>query len=152
MRTVSPRNVAPYNAELWLVHSVPGKPDTVVPAMARIEGGAGTFSFAPMRLPRDDRNLHGHNGEGRSQLVPGDPRPRMLTFSAIRAVSFTPNHRPTRNPTETRPEGGTVNSSGMPGPDDVVAFEMPPLKAAGAPSVPDKFSIRLRLRPVAEGK
>jgi hypothetical protein len=36
----------------------------------------------------------------------------------------------------------------LPGPDDVLEFQMPPLAVQGAPAVPDTFAVRLRLRPV----
>ena len=38
----------------------------------------------------------------------------------------------------------------MPGPDDVLSFELPALSAGhGHSAIPDRFSIRVRIRPAA---
>ena len=52
-------------------------------------------------------------------------------------------------PRDRSQEGG---SSGrivrqMPGPDDVLSFELPGLDAANGRSAPDRFSLRVRVRP-----
>jgi hypothetical protein len=119
----------------------------VAPAIVRVENGEGTFSFSPVRFAASDGTFI-VTVAGRLRLVPGDAAPRMYMFWADRAVAFTPVNRPARDPAEPKPEGGaSVSSRPIPGPDEVVAFEMPPLNAPGAPPVPDRFSVRLRLRP-----
>jgi hypothetical protein len=44
-------------------------------------------------------------------------------------------------------EGSTKTSVPMPGPDDVLSFEMPPLRVPGGAVVPDRLSIRVRVAP-----
>jgi hypothetical protein len=145
------RRVPPYTAELWLVHGVPGRPEMVMPATVRVENGAGTFSFAPLRFAAAGGTFT-VTVSGRLNLVPANAT-GMYAFRISRSVMFTPDNRPARDPAEPSPEGvASVTSRAMPGPDDVVEFAMPPLKAAGAPSVPDTFAVRLRLRPVEAAK
>jgi hypothetical protein len=71
----------------------------------------------------------------------GQPR---LFFSANRSVTFAPAGRAAR---DTAPvvEGSTKTSVAMPGADDVLSFEMPPLQVPGRQSLPDRLSIRVRL-------
>ena len=71
----------------------------------------------------------------------GEPR---LFFTASRRVTFAPRGRPAR---DTVPVVGTSSKTtmAMPGPDDVVAFEMPPLQVPGGETLPNKLSIRVKL-------
>jgi hypothetical protein len=150
-RIAATATVPPYTAELWLVHSVPGKPDTVLPAKIPVIGGSAAFSFPPVRFVATG-GAFAVTVSGRLRVLQtNDPQARMYTLAADRTASFTPSSRPSRDPVEPGLEGRASTSGVLPGPDDVVAFEMPPLKVIGAPSVPDRFSIRLRLRPVGAG-
>jgi hypothetical protein len=61
-----------------------------------------------------------------------------------RTVTFAPANRSAR---DTAPivEGSTKTTVPMPGPDEVLSFEMPPLRIPGGATVPDRLSIRVRL-------
>jgi hypothetical protein len=143
--------VPPYTAELWLVHSVPGKPDTVLPLKVPVIGGSAAFSFTPVRFAATGGTFAVTVSGRLRVLQTNDPQVRTYTLAADRAATFTPSNRPSRDPVEPGLEGRASSSGVLPKPDDVVAFEMPPLKVAGAPSVPDRFAIRLRLRPMTAG-
>lgn len=148
--------LVPYTAELWLVHSVPGRPDEVRPMTVNVLDGDASFAFPRVRrdLPEGTFDVV-VNGRLfiRRVLNSGfsGAAPNIYTVAAARAVTFTPANRTPRDSSQPRLED-MENWSGigseLPGPDDVIAYEMPPLNVPDAPSVPDKFSIRLRLRPI----
>jgi hypothetical protein len=73
----------------------------------------------------------------------GEPR---LFVSASRKVTFAPSSEQVR---DVRPvvEGSIKTAVEKPGPNDVLSFELPAIQYPGAPSVPDRFSIRLTLVP-----
>ena len=105
-----------------------------------VVNGTAAFSFPTVRFTAPDGTF-AVTMNGRLRLVPGapgNPSPRMYSLGADRAVTFTPANRPARDQAQPHLEGKWSGIGGrLPGPDDVVAFEMPPLKVAGAPAVPD---------------
>jgi hypothetical protein len=59
---------------------------------------------------------------------------------------FTPSTRAPRDRTAPADSGGVAKTVlAIPGPDEVLSFEMPPIDAAGVPQMPDHFAIRVRL-------
>jgi hypothetical protein len=130
-----------YEAELWLVHSVPGKPDFTTETSARVGAQPTQFSFSPLTLAVPGGHVAVNvNGQ---LWAPGG----MLIFKANRAAHFEPAGRPVRD--RTKPdavENATVTHK-LPGPDDVLEFLMPALQLPEVPEVPGTLTVRLRLRP-----
>jgi hypothetical protein len=96
--------MTPYTAELWLVHSVPGKPDTVVPMTVAVTSGIANFDFAAVQAPILGGNLTVHIDGQLRLLVTASPEPT-LVFQAKRTASFVPSNRPPRDPRGPEPEG-----------------------------------------------
>jgi hypothetical protein len=74
------------------------------------------------------------------------PEGRHLFVSASRRVRFA---AATGSVRDVRPvfEGSLKTSVPFPKPEEVLAFELPPIQVPGAPSVPDRFALRLRVTP-----
>jgi hypothetical protein len=72
---------------------------------------------------------------------------RRFYFSANRSISFAPTNRPPRDGAPLV-EGSTKTTVPLPGPDEVLSFEMPALRIPGGAALPDRLSIRIRLTPV----
>jgi hypothetical protein len=143
-------SVPSFDAELWLVRGVPGKADTVVPTNVRVLGGVANFRFGSIQVQVPGGVVDVHV-EGQLRILPGTGPQPVLIYKATRAAAFTPSARPARDRATPDPEGVAMVTRPLPGPDDVLEFEMPPLEVRGAPSVPDTFAVRLRLRPLKGG-
>jgi hypothetical protein len=145
MGAVRVSSVPAYDAELWLVHSVPGKPEAVVPAVVQVTGGHATFTFASVSFAAPGGTMS-VRVDGTVRILEGTAPGGMLLFEAARAATFVPSDRPSRDPGAPDHER-LAASAPLPGPNDVLAYEMPPLEVLDGPAVSDTFSIRLRLRP-----
>jgi len=66
-----------------------------------------------------------------------------LIFSTARRVIPTSRGRSTRDAVTL---GTTRVTHRMPGPDEVLSFEMPPVKLSGQ-EAPDQFSVRVKITP-----
>jgi hypothetical protein len=136
------------HADLWLVHSSPGKDDEVLQASTLARPGGGDFAFAPITIQTKTGAI-AVRVTGTLELgLDLEGRPRFV-FGATRRVMFTPSTHAPRDRESSVDSGGVANTVvAVPGPDDVLSFEMPPIDAAGVPQVPDHFAIRVRLSPV----
>ncbi len=141
----TPRRGTP-SADLWLVHTLPGAADeTFHLTVPQVTSFPREFSFAPLPI----RSASGVltvtvQGTIETGLTPtGEPR---LYFSANRRVAFAPSGRTAR---DTAPliEGSTKTAVPLPAADDVLSFEMPPLRFPGGQALPNRLSIRVRLTP-----
>jgi hypothetical protein len=139
-------NVPSYDAELWLVHAVAGRPDVVLPLLTRTNAGTAKFEFASVQVPIANGLLNVRIN-GQLRVATTTPQP-MLMFSATRSTTFAPSGRPARDTQAEVDRGNAAVSKRLPAPDDVIEFEMPPFELRGLPAVPDTFAIRLRIKPV----
>lgn len=134
-----------YVADLWLVHSAPDRDDEVLHTVSSVWPVARAFTFAPVTI---------HTSQGAVTVrivgsvgVSRTPDGERFSFSARRHVTFVPSDRPLRD--AVLDSDGTANVAvPVPGPDDVLSFEMPALQVPGGPAVPDRFAIRVRLTPL----
>jgi hypothetical protein len=131
-------------ADLWLVHSTLGAADqTLHVTVDQVTSFPRQFSFAPLAVRTASGVLTVTvQGTIETGLTPeGEPR---LYFSANRNVTFAPGGRAAR---DTAPvvEGSTKTAVAMPGADDVLSFEMPPLRIPGGQALTNRLSIRVRL-------
>jgi hypothetical protein len=137
-----PRNVT--SADLWLVHAAPGIADeTRHLAVDSLSSFPREFSFPPVAITTAAGVLTVLvQGTIETGLAPdGEPR---LYFSANRRVTFAPSGRAPRD-TASVVEASTKTAVPMPGPQDVLSFEMPPLRVPGGDAVPNNLSIRVKL-------
>jgi hypothetical protein len=133
-------------AEVWLVHSAPGRQDEVLHTETVATSGGGDFAFPPVviTLPAGTLNVR---VSGITELGAYEARERQFAFSATRRVAFTPASGAARDTSATA-NGSTKSIGPVPGPEEVVSYEMPPIQIAGAGEIPDRFSLRVRLTPV----
>ena len=134
------------SVELWLVHSVPGgEEQTVYQRLFSSREGA-MFAFAPRSIQTPEGAITVQvTGSFSTRDSPGGTR---LIFATERRVSFGPARG-----ASTDEQGTSRLTQPMPGPDDVLSFELPPLTGANRrPSVADEFAVRVRIRPAAGAK
>jgi hypothetical protein len=135
-----------YSAELWLVRRAPGTPESVVSTAVRVANGVSAFEFVPMRVSVPGGTLVVHVN-GQLQILRVTDSQPVLVFDAKRDATFTPSNRPPRDAAGPDPEGRASVTRPLPGPDDVLEFEMPPIALPGVPAPPGTFAVRLRLTP-----
>jgi hypothetical protein len=129
--------------DLWLVHTTPGQSDRT--EHQQVQAGpftrGATFAPATIAVSAGVFTVTVECFVETGLTPAGEPR---LFVSATRKVSYTPANGQMR---DVRPlvEGSIKTAVETPGPNDVLAFELPAIQYPGAPSVPDKFSIRLKL-------
>lgn len=108
----------------------------------------GDFAFAPVAV-QTSAGLITVRVTGTVELgrdASGTPK---LVFGARRRTSFVPSSGQPRDGEASVESGGVASTVvAVPGSEEVLSFEMPPLQGAGLPAVSDRFAIRLRLSPV----
>ena len=135
------------NVELWLVHAAPGADDQTVYQTLRSSREGAMFAFAPVAIQTREGAISVQITG--SFAVSGSGAGAQLIFVTGRRVSFAP--------VAGQPRAAASDSQGssrvlhpMPGPDDVLSFELPELGAdKGRPAVQDRFSLRVRIRSAA---
>lgn len=135
------------HADLWLVRSAPGRTDETTHVTSRVMSLPLTFAFAPLSIEAAG-GLATVQVEGTVEvgLTPeGEPR---FFFSASRRLGFIPANRPARDNAPMN-EGSSKTSVPVPGPDQILSFELPPLRLPDGTTLPDRFSVRVRLTPTA---
>jgi hypothetical protein len=139
-----------FDVDLWLVHGAPNRADEVLHETIRATSATAGFTFAPIQIATPQGALT-VLVVGSVAVVSDATGARQFVFATDRKVTFTPSNRPSRDQVP-QAEGSTKITSPMPGPDDVLSFEMPPLRPVnGGPSVADHFAIRVRVTPVRIG-
>jgi hypothetical protein len=131
--------------ELWLVRSVEGMEDqTVYQALHATREGA-MFAFAPISVKTPEGSV-GVQVTGSFSIQGGGGGDRLI-FLINRRLSYSWGGAEPRDRSQEGGSSGRIMRQ-MPGPDDVLSFELPELDAAnGHPAIPDRFSIRVRIRP-----
>jgi hypothetical protein len=135
----------PLDVNLWLIHSAPGRPDRVLhqSLMATREGAAFAFSPVTVETPSGPMVVQ---VTGSFAVTVGPIDGERLTFAVNRRISSTRSNAPVR---DVGPEnqGGSRTTTAMPRPDDVLSFELPPVRLKGQAALPDQFSVRMRIVP-----
>jgi hypothetical protein len=131
-----------FDVNLWLVRSVPGQPDEVTHSRLRMNHDGASFSFAPIAVTtsRGDAIVQ---VTGSLAVVRGSSGEEQLVFTTARRVMHTTAQTP-HDAAETQGSSRIVNR--MPGPDEVLSFEMPPIKVNNQ-QAPDQLSVRLKVAP-----
>jgi hypothetical protein len=145
-RAASPSAGGPaYDVDLWLVRSLPGKPNEVTHSLLRISESEGSFTFAPITVPITSGSAVVIVG-GLMRVVRNANGGDQLLFTTSRRVMSSGVDQP---PLESRPDsvGSMRIIERMPGPEEVLSFEMPPITLNGQPVAPDQLSVRLKIKP-----
>jgi hypothetical protein len=133
-----------FDVDLWLVRNAPGRNEEAVHQELNGARGGTQFAFAPVNIdtPRGPLTLQ---VTGSFQVKFDESGALQLVFVTMRNVKLPPAEGPARDARSSM-QGSSVTTHAMPGPDDVLSFEMPPLSIPNGASIPDRFSIRLRIR------
>jgi hypothetical protein len=130
-------------ADLWLVRSTPGRADETLHITKQVSPFPVAYAFAPLAIQSVSGTVSVKvEGTVEAGLAPeGEPR---FHFTAGRTVTSSTSNRPAL---DGKPlvEGSTKTTVALPGPDEVISFEMPPLRAPDGVTLPDRLSIRVRL-------
>ena len=141
----APSRPRQFDVDLWLVRRSPGRHDqTLYQALNSVRNSA-QFAFAPVTIEtaRATVNLQ---VTGLLQVKADEAGGRQLVFVTTRNAKFSSTAGTSRDPIPSV-QGTSTTTSPMPGPADVLSFEMPPLRVPnGGPAIPDQFSIRVRVR------
>lgn len=138
-------------ADLWLVRSVPGQPDQTQHITSMVVAMPREFRFKPVSVASrggvTEVNFSGAIEAGLSR-----EGQRQLFFSANRTATFRSTTLPARDVAPVA-ESGARTAVPVPTADEVLSFELPPLKVSEA-TFPDRFSIRVRITPraIREGR
>jgi hypothetical protein len=132
-------------ADLWLVRSTPGRADSTLHLTSSVSAVPATFAFAPITIETGSgtATVQVEGSVEVGQTSEGEPR---FFFSASRRLGFVPANRPVRDGAP-RNEGSSKTSVPVPSEDQILSFELPPLLLPGGATLPDRFSIRVRLTP-----
>ncbi|MCC7044322.1 MAG: hypothetical protein IT183_10685 [Acidobacteria bacterium] len=104
-----------------------------------------TFAFAPITIDAASGTAT-VQVEGTVEVGYTPEGERRFFFSANRRLGFVPANRPARDSAPVN-EGSSRTSVPVPGPDQILSFELPPLQLPGGGVLPDRFSVRVRLTP-----
>jgi hypothetical protein len=135
-------------ADLWLVHSVPGRPDETQLITSPVRSLPSEFAFAPIDVVVTDGLLNVRiSGTIETGQTPTGER--QLYFSAQRASTFVPAGGGVRDQVRrtASSDGSTKTSVGLPGADEVLSFELPPLQDPQGGTTAGRLSIRVRVTP-----
>jgi hypothetical protein len=134
-----------FDVNLWLVRVVPGRPDEVNHATLRMNESGASFSFAPVAVTTS-RGEAFVQVTGNLAVVRGTSGEEQLVFSTSRRVGLT---APGQAPRDSAPDSSGMSRiiNRMPGPEEVLSFEMPPITLNGQQAAPDQLSVRLKIAP-----
>jgi hypothetical protein len=130
---------APFEAELWLVHTWPAGSESLKQTIG-VGPGGWSFSFAPMRtLTARGVAMVSVSGVLRLELTNGKPSGVLVELN---------RHVQSNAPPAVDTFGGSAKRIAMPSPTDVTAFELPPLQQPALDLLAGhQFSLRLQLTP-----
>jgi hypothetical protein len=129
---------------LWLVRTAPGRDDEVKEQSLQSTAEGATFAFPPVtidvtggQVTMQVNGAYAVTGEG-----------RQIAFTMNRSTQFQPTSPGAHKTSFARSSGEGKTVIDMPKPDEVVEFALPPFGVPVGPGGPDKFSIRVRVRPI----
>jgi len=130
-------------ADLWLVRSTPGAADQTLHVTSSLLPMPAAYAFGPLAIQTASGSVSVKvEGTIEAGLAPdGEQR---LHFTASRSLTTVTSSRPARDGKAVI-EGSTKTTLKMPRPDEVLSFEMPPLRTADGVTLPDRLSIRVRV-------
>ena len=137
-----------FDVELWLVHGAPGREDQVLPQRLRVGAEGSAFAFAPVRISTPSGAFVVHvSGRFRMMDEGGQPRLEFVTTRSLTAPGPPRDAQGIEKPITQGTSSRTATP--MPGPGEVLSFELPPLRLSGGRvSPPDGFAVRVRVTPL----
>jgi hypothetical protein len=134
-----------FDVSLWLVRSVAGKPDEVWHQTLLTGHNETAFAFAPVSV-ETARGAVVLQVTG-SVAVSNSAAGPQLQFETKRRATFPVTGNAPRDGGQDA-QGGSRTTIPLPGPEEVLSFQLPPLPArSDRPAVPDQLSVRVRITP-----
>ena len=135
-----------YDVDLFLVRSDkthPEQPDFNQQGLILRKVGTADFAFSPFTI---DTSAGPLNVQIRGSLrVTADRGSPELVFTTMRTIRYSSNG-PNRDATSSS-SGSSTTRNPMPGPDEVLSFELPPIRVPNSSAtLPDQYSVRVRIR------
>jgi len=132
--------------ELFLVRTDkahPENPDYNLQGLILQKVATADFAFSPFTI---DTSAGPLNVQIRGSLrVTADEGSPQLVFTTIRTVRYA-SAGPSRDAT-INGSGSSTTKNPMPGPGDVLSFELPPIRVPNSSvTLPDQYSVRVRIR------
>lgn len=130
-------------ADLWLVRSTPGQPEETLHLASQLMPIPVAYSFPPVTIQTAAGPIM-IKVEGTLEAGRSPDGQRRFHFAAARTVTASTSSRPAR---DVKPivEGSHKVTFAIPEGDEVLAFEMPPLRTPNGTTLPDRLSIRVRI-------
>ena len=143
MRGVGDPAIEKLTADLWLVRSTPGRADETRHVTSQVIAVPLKYAFAPLAISTKAGTLNVVvAGTVEVGLSPeGEPR---FHFTAARNMTWSATAQPATD-TWAVAEGSTKTTVALPGSDEVLSFEMPPLRAPDGAVLADRLSVRVRV-------
>lgn len=142
----NPNDSKEFSADLWLVRTdrQNEKPEFNLQGLILEKvRGPSPFTFSPFTIETAAGPVTVQISG--SVLISTERGPAELIFTASRNVRYAAS-TPTRDSTSTS-SGTSTTRNLMPGPDDVLSFELPPIRLPNSTAtVPDQYSVRVRIR------
>jgi hypothetical protein len=139
-----------YNVELWFIHTVNGREEVMAHPTMKMNREGASFSFNPIAITTAKGAPAMVQITGRLRVATSDTGEEQLQFTTFRRL--TSSDRGVTPPLTVSVRDGAVQVDGssnlahpMPGPEEVLAFEMPPIRTRDGSVVADQFSVRLRI-------
>jgi hypothetical protein len=135
--------VRAYRVRLWFIGRRPGEPEQVISHPELVTTREASFAFPPV--------MSGWAGGNMRVFVTGSFEIR----NGANGEEFVFNAQRRATPfgiggLRDRPAdiyGDSTLTMPLPGPDEVLAFEMPPIRLHGGAELPDRFSVRVQIAP-----
>lgn len=127
------------DVNLWLVRNAPGRQEEAIHQVVHAPQNGADFAFAPISIetPRGAVVVQVRG----SFSVTDDHQLIFVTNRSVRYAAQSSRDNQER-------VGNARIVSRMPGPDEVLSFDMPAIPGLGSePSLPDQFSVRVKITP-----
>jgi hypothetical protein len=133
-----------WNVNLWLVRSAPGRKDESTHTALRVTQDGGAFAFPPVRIETALGPVV-VQVTGSFRVRPEGPDGQRLVFTTSRRATQASGGTP--RDTALSVSGSSTTTTALPGPEEVLAFELPPVRLPNGGEAPDQFSVRLQIAP-----
>lgn len=131
-----------YSVELWFIRHVGGQEQVVAHPVLKMGQEGASFAFNPVTVQVGGAPAMAQV-TGSLRISKSPTGEDQLTFITMRRLTDGSATMPRDGAQNT--VGSSITTHPMPGPEDVLSFEMPPLEAANGQTVADRFSVRLRI-------
>jgi hypothetical protein len=136
-----------FDVSLWLVRVAPFRLDEVTHSQLRMNETGASFAFAPVQVTTSRGESIVVQVTGSLTVERDTNGEEQLVFRTLRRVSPSATGHAPRDVSLDSHGASRRIVNRMPGPEEVLSFELPPLNLNGKLVAPDQFSVRLKIAP-----